>query len=196
MGSPIAYVGAGMSTAPKDTLDLMEDAAQMLAAEGVHLRTGCGQGPCEAFVRGAKDPSLYSIFLPALTWGNLSVNQPSVYAAYDKHLANFEYATNYGRKFYPDWVGQAGTVQFMMAMVSYQVLGKDLLDPAGFVLCWTPDGIGRDTTAQVIRLAQAHSIPIFDLGIMDPLAAGEAIIELLEQQRYWYPRQTGQHREL
>lgn len=181
MTNPISYVGAGMSTAPKEILYLIEDAAQMLASEGVHLRTGCGQGPCEAFVRGAKDPSLYSVFIPGLVFGNLNTKNPSIYGPYTEGFIDFEHATNYARKFHPSWPGLAGTVQRMMAMVSYQVLGPQLIDRPLFVLCWTPNGIGGDTTGQVIRLAQAFSIPIFDLGVMDPMAAGEAIMTLLSE---------------
>lgn len=181
MTAPISYVGAGMSTAPKEILYLIEDAARMLAAEGIHLRTHGGQGPCEAFVRGAKDPSLYSVFIPGTSWATLNTRNPGVYGPYTEGFIDFEHATNYARKFHPSWPGLAGTVQRMMAMVSYQVLGPQLIDPALFVLCWTPNGTGGDTTGQVIRLAQAFNIPIFDLGVMDPMAAGEAIMTLLAE---------------
>lgn len=178
---PIAYVGAGMSTAPQEILDLMEDAAQALAAEGLHLRAGCGLGPTEVFIREARKYGTCSIFIPALTFGNLSVDQPGVYGPFTEGFADIQHATNYARKFHPSWPGLAGSVQMLMTAVSYQFLGPQLDDPPRFVLCWTPDGIGGDTTGQIIRLAQAFNITIFDLGVMDPNDAATQIWDLLAQ---------------
>ena len=176
MTNPIAYVGAGMSTTPPDIAEMMEGAAETFAAEGLFLRTGPGQVACEAFMRGARDPSKYAVYIPALTFGNLSTRDPGIYGPFE---GNFDSAINYARKFHPAWHGMVGSVQWLMASASYQVLGPNLDDPAKFVLCWTPDGIGGDTTGQVLRLARAFDIPIFDLGVRDPVEISNEVWELI-----------------
>lgn len=51
----------------------------------------------------------------------------------------------------------------------HQVLGAACSDPAAWVLCWTPDGTERETTAktggtgQAIRIAVAHGVPVVNM---------------------------------
>ena len=52
----------------------------------------------------------------------------------------------------------------MHARNTHQVLGADLKIPSLFVVCWTKDGQLKGGTAQALRLADLHSIPIYNLG--------------------------------
>lgn len=45
------------------------------------------------------------------------------------------------------------------------VLGANLDDPVCFVLCWTPGGSGSGGTGQALRIARAHGIPVYDIGL-------------------------------
>jgi len=49
------------------------------------------------------------------------------------------------------------------------LLGKDLTVPVGAVICWTPGGSGEGGTGQAIRVAQAHEIPVLDMGSKEGL---------------------------
>lgn len=64
------------------------------------------------------------------------------------------------------------TVRKLMARNVMQVLGRDCLSPASFVVCWAPgstlDEAGRvvDTaggTGQAVRIAATYRIPVFNL---------------------------------
>ncbi len=59
-----------------------------------------------------------------------------------------------------------------MARNVMQVLGRDCLSPASFVICWAPDSVldeaGRVVdvaggTGQAVRIAATYRVPVFNL---------------------------------
>lgn len=70
---------------------------------------------------------------------------------------------------HPAWERLGRGARSLHARNCHQILGRDLNDPAAFVVCWTPDGATTDPgpstggTGQALRIAAAHGIPVFNL---------------------------------
>jgi hypothetical protein len=65
---------------------------------------------------------------------------------------------------------------------AHQILGRELDDPACFVVCWRPDGAttapGPSTggTGQALRIAVAQHIPVFNLARDQDLQRVQAFV--------------------
>lgn len=145
------YAGIGSRKTPENILVTMEKIAQRLAVHGYCLRSGAAPGADSAFERGATEKEIY------IPWRSFNGSS--------SHLCSISKAAmDTAAQFHPAWAQCSFGAQKLHARNCYQILGLDLVTPVDFVVCWTPRGSGSGGTGQALRIAKAHSIPIFDLG--------------------------------
>lgn len=151
----IYYTGIGSRETPIPVLEVFRDIAAILANHNLILRSGHAPGAdinfelgCDS-VNGNKE-----IYVPWIGFeGSDSILLPT--------RSSFEIA----REYHPYWDDLSMGAKKLQARNSNQVLGKDLLTPSLFVLCWTKNGKGAGGTGQAIRISKDYNIPIFDAGI-------------------------------
>jgi hypothetical protein len=87
-------------------------------------------------------------------------------------------AINIAKQFHPAWNRISSEyVRRLHGRNTYQILGRDLVTPVKFVICWTPDGcithdsrtINTGGTGTAISIAHHYHIPIFNLAISSHL---------------------------
>lgn len=76
----------------------------------------------------------------------------------------------------------------LVARNGYQILGKDLQSPSDFVVCYIPGGELVGGTAQGIRIAQDHGIPVFNAGAYTDSDGG---IRAFKQVLHSFLKQSG-----
>ena len=153
--SYLSYAGVGSRQTPVDILCLMKSIATRLAATGYVLRSGGAAGADRAFQSGAG-------------------RSCEIFRAQDATTEAAEIA----RQFHPAWHRCGDFAKALHARNAFQVLGRDLISPVKFVICWTPDGAishaGRSIrtggTGTAISIASANSIPVFNLQRPEHLA--------------------------
>ena len=160
------FAGVGSRVAPPHILKLMRKLAARLAAIGYVLRSGAAIGSDTAFEEGYDSVGgEKEIWLP--------------WPGYENHVDTGLYPTaahhSVAATLHPIWHRLGEGPQKLHARNVGQILGKDLLTPVEFVLCWTKDGAesdetrNRDTggTGTAIGLASRHGIPVFNLANED-----------------------------
>lgn len=154
-------------------VELAELAAQALADAGWTLRSGHAEGMDRAFGRGAGAHA--EVYLP---WPSFEAPEP-VFGdvVFDRPTAE---ARDLASHYHPAWAKLSDPVRALHARNMHEVLGRELDSPVTFVVCWTPGAEMTGGTAQALRLAQARSIPIFNL-------AREADRQRIER---WLPKEN------
>lgn len=161
------YAGIGSRETPEEMLTLMREIAGLLAAAGWLLRSGAAPGADAAFESGAP-ATAREIFLPWLGFQN-STSTLAI-----ERMPVLSQAMDIASQYHRGWGRLGRPVRLLMARNVCQVLGPDLKDPSRFVLCWAPypkcDHQGRvmdvgGGTGLAVRLAYAHGIPVFHLGL-------------------------------
>lgn len=158
-----SYAGIGSRRAPRDMLILAERLADCLRAHAWTLRSGHAPGMDQAFEAGAGEDA--EVYLP---WPNFEPHEV-IQARYIKDSPLKPIAFDIASSFHPTWYALPAATRRLQARNSHEVLGRDLDDPVGFVVCWTPDGsldgMGPDSggTGQALRIAAHHGIPVFNL---------------------------------
>ncbi len=129
----------------------MSTIARRLDKLGYRLRSGGADGADTAFEKGAINKE---IFLP---WDGFNGRK----ADGSSYIVP-EYNDELTEKFHPNprKLGQAA--KLFMSRNANQVLGRELNDPADFILCWTSDGKDSGGTGQAIRIARSLKIPVFN----------------------------------
>ena len=158
----IYYAGIGSRETPDLILRTMTELAKRLANKGYTLRSGGAPGADAAFEQGC-DEVLGSkeIYLP---WKDCFNNKSKLYwSAYEEEARVIASETH------PAWKTLGENVRKLHTRNVYQVLGEDLRTPSDFVLCWTINGELKGGTAQALRIAIKHRIPIYNLGSTDGL---------------------------
>jgi hypothetical protein len=148
------YTGIGSRETPIDIQRIMYRFAQVMAEQGMTLRSGGADGADTAFECGArKAEGTMEIYLPWVGFNGRSSHftRPSD-AAYD--IAS---------EIHPAWFKCSRGAKALHARNCHQILGMDLNSPSSFVVCWTPGGklVGGTRTALV--LASLNNIPVFNL---------------------------------
>lgn len=147
------YAGVGSRTTPSAVLAGLTRIAARLADRGFTLRSGAADGADVAFEKGAVQKE---IFLP---WKNFNGSKDGVVVPLSAESVAL------ARKFHPAYDRLSPAARRLMIRNGHQVLGADLKSPVAFLLCWTPGGRGEGGTGQAIRIARAHGVPVFDLGL-------------------------------
>lgn len=152
------YAGIGSRRTPDDVLLTMVELAERLALMGWTLRSGHAPGADRAFEDGAG--RLAEVFLP---WPSFENSEPlDADVIVDRPTSA---AMNLAPQFHPAWDRLGQGARKLMARNVHQVLGRDcrVEDRSSFVLCWTPQALGRGGTGQAIRMARHYGVPVFDL---------------------------------
>lgn len=161
----LCYAGVGSRTTPEHALNSMRMNAFDLANQGWTLRSGAADGADTAYEQGCDivPSGSKEIFIP---WDNYQTaagvrraGEPDVYVGVS------EAAMQLAAKHHPAWSACSQGAKKLLARDGYQVLGHSLDKPSKFVLCWCPvkSGVPQGGTAQAIRVAEAHGIPVFNM---------------------------------
>ena len=146
------YAGIGARKTPQDVLKSMTSFATLAEQKGITLRSGGAKGADSAFELGVKNANNKDIF-----------TTNSAYVDWEKAFITVN-------TFHPTPGKLSSYVRLLMARNAFQVLGPNLDEPSAFVLCWTEDGATENTTrktggtGQAIRIANAYSVPIINMG--------------------------------
>ena len=151
--------GIGSRDAPIEARRLMNATGQVLGLNGFTLRSGAAEGSDQAFeagfdaVEGEKE-----IFLP---WDGFSDRRAG---ANGTTAEISDRAYEIAAQSHPNWDNLTQGARKLHARNTHQVLGADCESPVDVVVCWTAAGAGAGGTGQALRIANAHNIPIIDLG--------------------------------
>lgn len=172
------YAGIGSRVTPPEIVGAMRSAAKAMAKAGVVLRTGGSSGADQAFFDGWQEvhkekPTHLELYPPYDGFNGFRYDGKTVFGPPTKEarLMAKEYHLNWGM------LGERG--RDFHARNCYQVLGFDLKTPSDFVLCWTPNGKPVGGTAQAIRIAEKHNIPVFNLASIDLAEASSQIMDII-----------------
>jgi hypothetical protein len=143
------YTGVGSRKTPKHVLVIITKVATKLCQEGWILRSGGADGADKAFELGS------------------SKEMRHIYYANDATDEAIKLASLY----HPAWYKCSDYAKKLHGRNSLQVLGRDLMTPSKFVICWTPDGCIHHNsrkfetggTGTAISIASLHGIEIFNL---------------------------------
>lgn len=142
------YTGVGSRSTPRDIQDIMTALAKKLQAEGWTLRSGGADGADAAFERGAG-------------------TRKEIFRASDATPEAMEIA----RRHHPAWDRCSFYARRLHGRNAFQVLGRSLDAPSGFLVCWTPDGctgsadrsVRTGGTGTAIAIAESVGVPVFNL---------------------------------
>lgn len=155
------YAGIGSRETPDPILELMTQTSRRLSHKGWLLRSGGAEGADSAFEFGADE---YEIFLPWSGYNGRSGYGVGEILPDPDRAAQIEHIA---AQHHPAWSRLTRGGRALHCRNVTIILGRDLDQPARFVIAWTPEGKGGGGTGQGLRIAQAHDIPIFDLGQPD-----------------------------
>ena len=170
------YTGVGSRQTPDDILDHMFKVAYLLAKNSWVLRSGAADGADTAFEDGcdrAEGPK--AIYLP---WGGFNgrFEHEEPFLHVGNKLETYQQAVSIASKFHPYWGGLSSGAKNLHTRNVFQVLGHRLDSPSKFLLCWTPGGKQQGGTAQAIRIAEHHNVPVINMFHKDWLAEVNTII--------------------
>jgi len=142
------YTGVGSRKVPSVTARFMRELAVRLNRLGYILRSGGAEGADSAFEVGAGEKKEI--------WRADDATQEAMDIAARYHGA-WHLCSDYAKKLH--------------GRNAFQVLGRDLITPSEFVICWTPDGITSHAdrtiktggTGTAISIASEHGIPVYNL---------------------------------
>lgn len=160
MSKTLIYAGIGSRKTPADVLYQMAIIAQQLSDKWL-LRSGHADGADTAFESGCISANgRMEIFVPWYGFNSAPTNHPD----YIRPKATQGLA-DYAAQFHPAWDKCTDAAKLMHMRNVCQILGEHGDAPVNLVICWTPKGLGQGGTGQAIRIAEAHNIPVFDLGV-------------------------------
>lgn len=133
------YAGIGSRETPENILQMMTEAAILLGNKGYLLRSGGAVGADRAFEAGALEKEIYT--------------------AADCTKTALELAS----RFHPAWDRCSVYAKQLHGRNALIILGKDLVSPVDFVVCWTPRGKLVGGTGQALRIANDRGIRVFNL---------------------------------
>lgn len=182
-----SYAGIGSRETPSEILTVMSQVASTLGNQNWILRTGAAPGADLAFMKGAYDAQ-----------GRMEVGMPWLGTKSkrfcpwlegkdsDQIVVRVPEREQYCElrevieKYHPAPHNLSPAAEKFMMRNTWQVLGYDLSVPSKFVICWTPDAKIVGGTGQALRIANGHSIPIFNLADKNTLSDVIAFLEAAE----------------
>ena len=144
------YAGIGSRETPADVCALMTSIATHLRKDGYILRSGHAPGADSAFEAGAGNEA--EIWIP---WRGFNGSKSP--------LLPIPAAFAMAEEYHPKWTAVNLGGRSLHARNCHQVMGRDLVSPVEFVICWTYDGRASGGTGQALRIAEAHKIPVYNL---------------------------------
>lgn len=169
------YAGIGSRETPDHICREMTLLAARLEKLGWWLRSGNARGADQAFACGVETNA--QIWLP---WSNF---EHSFQRTRPQHkyrlLVHDDEAIASIDEFHPRPESLSSAGQAFMARNYRQVIGRD--EPnSEFIFCWTKEGKPAGGTAQAIRIADKHKIPIINM-FHFPTAR-----QVLDHLKIWY----------
>ena len=152
----IFYTGIGSRSTPPLIQVSMMVQAKSCALRNFVLRSGGAAGADTAFENGADRKEIY------IPWAGF--NGPSSPSMSRIVSGDHAEARAIAKQFHPAWDQCSEGAKKLHTRNVHQVLGRDLIEPSAFVICWTPNGSSKGGTGQALRIARHWTIPIFDLG--------------------------------
>lgn len=161
------YAGIGSRETPEDVLRWMRIYGETLAKQGFTLRSGAAPGADTAFEEGCdRVEGPKEIFLP---WKGFNGSSSPLYEVSDRAMEISEKVWNNKQHPTREWKYIKRPVKLLMSRNIHQVLGRNLDEPAAFVVCWTKDGCDSwekrtsktGGTSHAIDLASTMGIPVF-----------------------------------
>jgi hypothetical protein len=169
------YAGIGARATPPQVLKIMSQLASKLESMGYLLRSGGAAGADAAFERGVRNPAAKQIYLPSKSFNSRYADNISYIDA--TTLPNWNQAIATVNQFHPAPERLSDFARNLMARNAMQVLGSSMNQPAKMVVAWTPGGQTVGGTGQALRIAQAHGIPIRNLGDPNVLANVQTFLQ-------------------
>lgn len=160
------YAGIGSRNTPEEILELMFQIAYLLGEKQWTLRSGCAPGADTAFEAGmmASEFATAELFLP---WKGFEGRDYDDYRTGVELLEEPEQWTfPIAERHHPAWGSLSFGGRKLQARNVHQILGPTPVkshETSSFVICWTEGGRGGGGTGQAIRVANAYTVPVFDL---------------------------------
>ena len=164
----LRYAGIGARATPTGALSDMTVMAGWLARTGWHLSSGGADGADTAFAGGAP-AGQRTVWLPWRGYNGHRGPDCRVLSA-----AELSACIEIAAPLHPAWERCSPAVRKLHAR-NAAVLGLTLDRPVDAVVCWSAGGRDEGGTGMAIRIAEAHSIPVFNLGTMTPRAVCERL---------------------
>ncbi len=153
------YAGIGSRETPAEILELMRRLGIRMAQLGHVLRSGAADGADSAFESGCDQAGgTKEIYLPWNGFNKRSTRETGVFIGFN------DFTEELAAKHHPNWSACSNGAKALHSRNVCQVLGLSRESPSDLVICWTKGGTGAGGTGQAIRIARAHSIPVFDFG--------------------------------
>ena len=168
----LTYAGIGARATPAAVLADMTLMSAWLARTGWHLASGGADGADSAFAAGAP-AGQRTIWLP---WrGYNGHREPDCRVLAPAALsACMEIAAS----LHPAWHRCSPAVRKLHARNAAILLSNTTDRPVDAVMAWTVHGRATGGTGMAIRIAEAHGIPVLNLGSMSPRDACERLVAI------------------
>lgn len=154
------YSGIGSRDTPDVVIRSMKEIGKFLLPYFI-LRSGGAGGADSAFESVAQDRK--QIFLPYDGFNGRKVDNKQFFILTGEIEKQ---AKLLAAKYHPNWSRCGFAAKRFHTRNMAQVLGPDLKTPVEFVVAYTEGGKLVGGTAQAIRVAKDHDIPVFNLGKM------------------------------
>ncbi len=170
----LTYAGIGARATPAPVLADMTVMAGWLVrtrvpATGWHLHSGGAKGADTAFAEGAP-AGQRTIFLPWTGYNGLRGPDCLVLSG-----SEFRTCMEIAADLHPAWDRCSRSVRKLQARNVAILLSETLDRPVDAVVCWTAAGLVAGGTGMAIRIAEAHGIPVLNLGSMSPRTVCERL---------------------
>ena len=168
----LTYAGIGARATPRAVLADVTVMAGWLARTGWHLSSGGANGADSAFAAGVPVEQR-TVWLPWRGYNGHGGPDCRVLAAVELS-ACIEIAAS----LHPAWQRCSPGVRKLHARNAAILLGERLDRPVDAVVCWSEGGAAIGGTGIGIRIAEAHGIPVLNLGTMGPRAVCERLRDI------------------
>ena len=158
----LIYAGIGTRATPPNVLADMAVMAGWLARTGWQLSSGGADGADGAFAAGAP-AGQRRIWLPWRGYNGHRGPDCRVLSA-----AAMTACMEIAAALHPSWDRCSPAVRKLHARNAVVLLGETLDRPVDACVAWTAEGRVTGGTGMAIRIAEAHGIPVFNLGSMSP----------------------------
>ena len=168
----LRYAGIGARATPPAVSVDMKVMAGWLARTGWHLATGGANGADSAFAGGAP-AGQRTIWLPWRGYNghrgpDCRVLSPAALSACMEIAAPL----------HPAWNRCSPAVRKLHARNAALLLSNTLDSPVDACVAWTAEGRVEGGTGMSIRIAEAHGIPVLNLGSMSPRSVCERLVAI------------------
>ena len=164
----LRYAGIGARATPANVLRDMTVMAEWLARTGWTLSSGGADGADSAFAAGAP-AGQRTIWLPWRGYNGHRGPDCRVLSA-----AAMAACIGIAAPLHPAWERCSPAVRKLHAR-NAAVLGLTMDRPIDAVVCWSERGAVTGGTGMAIRIAEAHGIPVLNLGALSPRTVCERL---------------------